>query len=660
MGTQLYPHNQDAYKKVMEAFKTSNRTCICHPTGTGKSYIVAAVCQHFEKVLVLAPNMFVLNQQEEALKGHKSVSYMTYAWLLLHYSEIKTKYDIIVLDEFHRAGAEEWGTAVNLFLESQPQAKVLGTSATPIRYLDNEKDMAKELFDGNIASTLSIADAWHQNILPIPTYITGFYSLDGIINDLTEKIKNSKKYSKKKKEERLLRANTIKLEWEKSSGMTTILKKHLKKKTHRIIVFCSHIGNLQKMQTLTKQWLRSAGFRISGSYMIHSNQEDREKMAQMRGFYQDKGRGVKLLFAINILNEGVHIPNVDAVLMLRTTSSKIIYLQQLGRCLTSANSNNPIVLDMVDNISTTSVSLINEMFDEVKKEDEKREYQDREYSKKNAHKFEVFDYTLNVKQMIEKLSPTEIPLDARLEMATKFCNKYGRVPSKKIARECDDYMNWNALRQFITRDSRVLDLFVKFGSNSSRIVLRQRLINFMTEHGRLPRANVGDKYEHNLYYSFLNNKKSFLEDPEIKSLYDKCLEANKKISRKEYHYNVIINFCKKHGRLPSPVRPEEKKTFLSFNYIRRTYSNEERFKDIMSKYKKTKSLDARIGIVSKYAEEHGYLPCHRKDDSYTTWRGLKSRHPDNPRVKELIAKYGEATKQEFIRTVSKNLNAVQQ
>ena len=658
MDTQLYPHNQDAYKKVIEAFKTSNRTCICHPTGTGKSYIVAAVCQHFEKVLVLAPNMFVLNQQEEALKGHKSVSYMTYAWLLLHYSEIKTKYDIIVLDEFHRAGAEEWGTAVKLFLESQPQAKVLGTSATPIRYLDNEKDMAKELFDGNIASTLSIADAWHQNILPIPTYITGFYSLDGIINDLTEKIKNSKKYSKKKKEEKLLRANTIKLEWEKSSGMATILKKHLNKKTHRIIVFCSHIGNLQKMQTVTKQWLRSAGLRISGSYMIHSNQEDREKMAQMKGFYQDKGRGVKLLFAINILNEGVHIPNVDAVLMLRTTSSKIIYLQQLGRCLTSANSNNPIVLDMVDNISTTSVSFIQEMFDKVKKEDEKKEHQDKENKKKNAHKFEIFDYTLNVKQMIEKLSPAVIPLDTRIEMATKFCEKYGRAPSKNSAKERDDYLNWRAVGSFIDRNSMALDLYVKYGTNSIRSVFRQRFINFINEHKRLPRGYGGDNSETNLYGMFAKNKEEILKDPEIKKLYDECIEAKKKASKVEYHYNIVIDFCKVHNRLPSRTNPEDKNAYHSYRCLKNRCYKEQRYKDIISKYSKIKKLDRIIDDVCKYTEEHGYLPCHRKDPLYKSWKGIKSRHPDNPRIQELIAKYKEATRQEFIRIVSENLSIV--
>ena len=51
MRTQLYNHNKTAYEKVMRAFETSRMTCVCHPTGTGKSYIVAAVSEHFKKVL---------------------------------------------------------------------------------------------------------------------------------------------------------------------------------------------------------------------------------------------------------------------------------------------------------------------------------------------------------------------------------------------------------------------------------------------------------------------------------------------------------------------------------------------------------------------------------------------------------------------------------
>lgn len=43
MRTQLFNHNKIAYQKVMRTFETADRTCVVHPTGTGKSYLIAAV-----------------------------------------------------------------------------------------------------------------------------------------------------------------------------------------------------------------------------------------------------------------------------------------------------------------------------------------------------------------------------------------------------------------------------------------------------------------------------------------------------------------------------------------------------------------------------------------------------------------------------------------
>ena len=57
--------------------------------------------------------------------------------------------DYIVLDEFHRCGAEMWGQGVQNLLDIYPEVPVLGLSATAIRYLDNRRDMSDELFDGN-------------------------------------------------------------------------------------------------------------------------------------------------------------------------------------------------------------------------------------------------------------------------------------------------------------------------------------------------------------------------------------------------------------------------------------------------------------------------------------------------------------------------------
>ena len=71
-------HNRVAYERVMAAFERDRMTCVCHPTGTGKSYIVAAVTEHFEKVLILAPNNFVLRQQQSVMAWHNGAEYNNY------------------------------------------------------------------------------------------------------------------------------------------------------------------------------------------------------------------------------------------------------------------------------------------------------------------------------------------------------------------------------------------------------------------------------------------------------------------------------------------------------------------------------------------------------------------------------------------------------
>ena len=122
MRTQLYAHNKTAYQKVMKALETSDRTCVVHPTGTGKSYLIAAVSESYQKVLILGPNIFVLDQVHDVLKWRKrGVEYMTYQTLNLTENPHKD-YDLICLDEFHRAGAQEWGAAVDRLLDLNKQA----------------------------------------------------------------------------------------------------------------------------------------------------------------------------------------------------------------------------------------------------------------------------------------------------------------------------------------------------------------------------------------------------------------------------------------------------------------------------------------------------------------------------------------------------------
>ena len=86
--------------------------------------------------------------------------------------------DYILLDEMHRALAKEWSKGINVLLNMYPNAKVLGLSATPIRYLDRCRNVAEELFGGNLACDMSLSQAILDGILPMARYVCGVYSYE--------------------------------------------------------------------------------------------------------------------------------------------------------------------------------------------------------------------------------------------------------------------------------------------------------------------------------------------------------------------------------------------------------------------------------------------------------------------------------------------------
>lgn len=88
----------------------------------------------------------------------ENIRFYTYAKLMyMGEAELAAlRPDYIILDEFHRCEAEVWGQGVQNLLACYLDAKLLSLSATHIRYLDNQRDMADELFDGNIASEVTL------------------------------------------------------------------------------------------------------------------------------------------------------------------------------------------------------------------------------------------------------------------------------------------------------------------------------------------------------------------------------------------------------------------------------------------------------------------------------------------------------------------------
>ncbi|MBO5741017.1 MAG: DEAD/DEAH box helicase family protein, partial [Bacteroidaceae bacterium] len=106
----LHEHNREAYQKVMQHFNEGHqKACVVHATGTGKSMIITAVSDHFERVLILTTNMFTIEQVDETFKKYSpertvEPTFMIYQALLqqmrddVDYSQA---FDLIIFDEFH-------------------------------------------------------------------------------------------------------------------------------------------------------------------------------------------------------------------------------------------------------------------------------------------------------------------------------------------------------------------------------------------------------------------------------------------------------------------------------------------------------------------------------------------------------------------------------
>lgn len=152
---KLYEHNQKAYDALLDMLGERDRACVIKPTGTGKFVIIAKMVQDNpdKRFLLLGTNDYMFNDQmanlAEIAPGFtpENLQFMTYsaAMMTARRGEEISGYDVVVADEFHHCGAEEWGKGVTHILDANESAKVVGFSATPIRYSDGGRNMADEL-----------------------------------------------------------------------------------------------------------------------------------------------------------------------------------------------------------------------------------------------------------------------------------------------------------------------------------------------------------------------------------------------------------------------------------------------------------------------------------------------------------------------------------
>lgn len=359
MAIQLFSHNMQAYRAALDMIGKSSKAAIIHPTGTGKSFIAFKwIEDHASNRFVwLSPSDYIFKTQIDNVKRStpdfpaEHITFLTYARLMQMTDEelMKLKPDGIILDEFHRCGAKCWGGGVARLLAMFGNAQLLGLSATKIRYLDGQRDMAEELFEGCIASEMTLGEAIVRGILPAPVYVTTLYSVENELDKYQTMIIGIQSSSARMDSQRCM--DELRRAVKDAEGLEQVFERHIREKNGKYLVFCSSESHMQQVRRHAKEWF---GGIDPDMHCYSAYSADPATSRAYRAFMRDESEHLKLLFSINMFNEGVHVPGVSGVILFRPTISPIIYKQQIGRALTTGIQHTPLILDVINNFDGLS------------------------------------------------------------------------------------------------------------------------------------------------------------------------------------------------------------------------------------------------------------------------------------------------------------------
>ena len=352
---ELFSHNEAAYRAIEEGFKTNRIGAVVQATGTGKSYLIARyIVNHSEDdIVVIAPNVTIIAEIKKAIgRTMPHVTYRTFQALVLNRRTVgELKANHIIIDEFHHFGAEVWGKAVQEVIDNNPEARVLGMSATPIRP-EEMLDTVEVYFKGNLFHELSLSMAWYYKILPVPVLVQSVFDLNNQL-DKVQRMLNRSDCTLERRKHIQDKIDFARLDFRGSLSASELIRRYLPKEVKKMLVFCKDKEDLQHMIPEVSNWLGQAGFETE-TFEIHNGLSNRENEKTLRRFRKETGK-LHVLFSINMLIEGLHVEGVDAAMFLRRTESYVVALQQLGRCLKAGSDRHPVVLDFVNNLSGRSV-----------------------------------------------------------------------------------------------------------------------------------------------------------------------------------------------------------------------------------------------------------------------------------------------------------------
>ncbi len=492
----LYEHNEEISSKVFDAFnKNEKRVAIVQATGTGKSYVALNLLLKYKdkKALYIVPSNAIIEHLKEIIsknnlsieKDFPNLEFRTYQSLInLSKEELsKLNVDLLVTDELHHLGAPVWGKRINDIVETHPDMLLFGMTAYTVRDRATayERDMTNpetdELFSGKVVSYYDLCDAMIDGVLPKPIYKSAYINLESFAEEL-EKYLDDPKLSKKDYLECKKLIEDAKRQITKAPGIKEMVRKNIKP-NGKYIYFCPPLSEENKNDIDTimnevREWFSDYDIEF-----YKTTSKDQEQGKQNRdAFYSNvdlKGNSTKhklrIMFAINQYNEGVHAPGVDGVILGRSTSSDIVFFEQIGRALsvkentkekyenyqnlsrselleiakkqnTQVTSNmtkdeiierllSPVIIDLTNNIEYIE-ELENNLKDRVKEIQKSLDHNKREIKIRNLN-FDIMVENKNLFEILryvrDRLRPNTWELNYSL--AKIYFEKYGSLEIKQ-------------------------------------------------------------------------------------------------------------------------------------------------------------------------------------------------------------------------------------
>ena len=313
-------------------------------TGIGKTYLAAFDSAKYKRVLFVAHREEILKQAAEAFKNvresedygffggkqkdtDKSVIFASVAtlgreeYLTEHYFK-PDYFDYLVIDEFHHAVNGQYQKIVNYF---RPQF-LLVLTATPER-MDGRN--IYEICDYNVPYEISLKEAINKGIL-VPFHYYGIY--DDTDYSSLHLLKG--RYNEKELNETYI-GNVRRYD--------LIYRYYMKYRSRRALGFCcSREHGVVLARVFCKRGVEA--FAVYSS-AVGAFSEDRDKAIEKL-----RNGEIRVIFSVDMFNEGVDIAALDMVMFLRPTESPVIFLQQLGRGLRTCKGKEYLnVLDFIGN-----------------------------------------------------------------------------------------------------------------------------------------------------------------------------------------------------------------------------------------------------------------------------------------------------------------------